>query len=304
MKIYNLASKRMLKYLKINDSNIIICVGKEILDLRERYKLDEESIMHCLDNEDSVRFNNYDSYDFLSLVSIAYENREVNMSEVSMYLGSKFLIIVVPEESSNVSTKIDEYISKNKLDNINLVFYYIINLIIDEIIEGLNRLEDDIKNLENDMINQSISSHSFIATNAYKDITYKNAKLIRELTYIVDTLIANNNHMILEPYMKYFLNLKNRIDKTYNFSTYLGKLGDNLLNIYDSRLTQKTNEVVTRLTVVTIFFGPMTIITGIYGMNFKYMPELNFKYGYPLSIFLMILTSVIIYILLKKRKIV
>jgi magnesium transporter len=66
---------------------------------------------------------------------------------------------------------------------------------------------------------------------------------------------------------------------------------------------QKNNDVVKLLTVFSAFFLPLTFIVGLYGMNFKYMPELEWRYGYFMVIFSMIIMSVFIYIWFKVKKI-
>jgi magnesium transporter len=75
----------------------------------------------------------------------------------------------------------------------------------------------------------------------------------------------------------------------------------NLLNIYISLSAQKTNEVVKILTILSVFFMPLTFIVGVYGMNFEYMPELNDKWGYPGVWLLMIIMSICIYVWFKRK---
>lgn len=77
---------------------------------------------------------------------------------------------------------------------------------------------------------------------------------------------------------------------------------NNLLGTYLSLTAQKTNEVMKLLTVFSVFFMPLTFIVGIYGMNFKYMPELSARYAYPIVLAVMLLISVAIFIYFKKKK--
>ena len=79
---------------------------------------------------------------------------------------------------------------------------------------------------------------------------------------------------------------------------------NSLLNIYLSSNSQKTNEVVKLLTVFSAFFLPLTFLVGVYGMNFKFMPELNWEYGYYLTWGIMISISIVIFIWFKLRKII
>lgn len=79
---------------------------------------------------------------------------------------------------------------------------------------------------------------------------------------------------------------------------------NSLLNIYLSSNSQKTNEVMKLLTIFSAFFLPLTFIVGVYGMNFKFMPELNWEYGYYLTWGGMLSISIAIFIWFKVRKII
>jgi magnesium transporter len=77
----------------------------------------------------------------------------------------------------------------------------------------------------------------------------------------------------------------------------------NLSTIYLSIVSLKTNDVMKLLTIFSVFFMPLTFIAGIYGMNFEFMPELRWKFGYPLILLVMSLISLIIFLWFKKRRI-
>ena len=77
---------------------------------------------------------------------------------------------------------------------------------------------------------------------------------------------------------------------------------NNLLNIYLSLSARKTNDVMKLLTIFSVFFMPLTFIVGIYGMNFKYMPELQSPLGYPVTLIVMVLVCVIIFFWFKRKR--
>jgi magnesium transporter len=77
----------------------------------------------------------------------------------------------------------------------------------------------------------------------------------------------------------------------------------NLSTVYSSIVSLKTNDVMKLLTIFSVFFMPLTFIVGIYGMNFDYMPELSWKWGYPLSLLGMLLVSLVIFLWFKRKKI-
>ena len=77
----------------------------------------------------------------------------------------------------------------------------------------------------------------------------------------------------------------------------------NLMHTYLSVTAQKSNDVMKLLTIFSAFFLPLTFIVGVYGMNFDFMPELRWKYGYLYVIIFMTFLSLIIYMWFKRKKI-
>jgi len=78
----------------------------------------------------------------------------------------------------------------------------------------------------------------------------------------------------------------------------------NLMNTFLSVTAQKNNDVVKLLTVFSAFFLPLTFIVGVYGMNFDFMPELRWQYGYLYVILFMVFVSIIIYSWFKRKSII
>jgi len=95
-------------------------------------------------------------------------------------------------------------------------------------------------------------------------------------------------------------------DELLNLLTYNEESVENanhLMNTYLSISDQRNNEVVRLLTIFSAFFLPLTFIAGVYGMNFRFMPELNWKWGYFFSIGLMLLVVIVIYLWFRRKRI-
>jgi magnesium transporter len=75
-----------------------------------------------------------------------------------------------------------------------------------------------------------------------------------------------------------------------------------LLDVYLSGVSNKMNEIMKVLTIMSTIFIPLTFIAGIYGMNFQHMPELHWKYGYPAVLLLMIAIALAMIYFFKKKK--
>ncbi|MFM8448661.1 MAG: CorA family divalent cation transporter [Haliscomenobacter sp.] len=76
----------------------------------------------------------------------------------------------------------------------------------------------------------------------------------------------------------------------------------NLLNTYLAMAAHRTNEIVRILTIFSVFFMPLTFIVGIYGMNFKFMPELVYPLGYPFTLLSMCLITLGIFLWFRKKR--
>jgi magnesium transporter len=73
------------------------------------------------------------------------------------------------------------------------------------------------------------------------------------------------------------------------------------IDIYLSTVSNRLNEVMKKLTIVATIFMPLTLISGIYGMNFRYMPELYWRYGYFLTLFSMFLIGITLLIYFRRK---
>ncbi len=100
----------------------------------------------------------------------------------------------------------------------------------------------------------------------------------------------------------YASDLRDDLENTLQYSEDLVEGLNQLLGIHHSLESQRSNEVMKFLAIFSAFFFPLTLIVGIYGMNFKHMPELDLEWGYPAALGLMALTSFWIWIWFKKKR--
>lgn len=139
----------------------------------------------------------------------------------------------------------------------------------------------------------------------------KSQSLLKNLYYIkrkasVIDFIFDLSRSILENLKgkiasTHFSQLKDEILRLQTKAKHVIENVANLLNIYISLSSQRTNEVVRVLTIFSVFFMPLTFIVGIYGMNFEHMPELGWKYGYLYTMIFMVGITIAIFIWFKRK---
>ena len=116
-------------------------------------------------------------------------------------------------------------------------------------------------------------------------------------------LEENENGFFVDENIRYFHMFKNRVERLYNIAGYLRDYTEQLGDVYHLQLEAKQNRIMTVLTVVSTIFMPLTLITGWFGMNFRYMPELESPWAYPIVIAICIVIIVVSLIYCKKKKI-
>lgn len=115
-------------------------------------------------------------------------------------------------------------------------------------------------------------------------------------------LEENENNFFKHDNLRYFRLFSNRIERLRDSAIAIADHAVQIRDVYNSHLEIKQNRIMTILTVVTTIFMPLTLIAGWYGMNFRYMPELNSVWGYPVIIAVSILIVVGSLWLFKKKK--
>jgi magnesium transporter len=127
------------------------------------------------------------------------------------------------------------------------------------------------------------------------------SRILKKVLHITHEIIEH-----IDPKYKNSYLYQDIRDKLLNLLTVNEESVENsnqLMTTYLSISDQKNNEVVRLLTIFSAFFLPLTFIAGIYGMNFKFMPEINWKYGYFFSIIFMLAIVIVIYSWFRRKKI-
>ena len=115
-------------------------------------------------------------------------------------------------------------------------------------------------------------------------------------------LEENENGFFREENLRYFHMFTERVIRLQDTVTGQREYVTQLRDLIQSHLDVKQNRIMTVLTVITSIFLPLTLIAGWYGMNFRYMPELEWRGSYPVVIAVSVLIVVVCLILFKKKK--
>ena len=130
-------------------------------------------------------------------------------------------------------------------------------------------------------------------------------ELLMHYEQIIDLaqeLEENENGFFDEENLRYIRLFMNLMTRRHDFAVSLREYAMQVRDLYNAQLEVRQNRIMTLLTVVTTIFMPLTLIAGWYGMNFRYMPELEWRFGYPLVIAVSAVIIVLCLVFFRKKK--
>ena len=229
------------------------------------------------------------------------ENNQAANETVSFILQGSLLISVRYKklESFNTFTK-KLLISPREFKNGYAIFCQIIDIRIDadaDIIEHLSKEITKIrKHVFTDYSNDDEEILEKIST--FEDLNMKIRENLTDKQRILNSLLKSQKFIDDKNEIPIMLkDIKSLIDHTnFNFERL-----DYLQNIFIGILSIEQNKVIKIFTIVNVIFLPPTLIASIYGMNFEFIPELHWEYGYLFSIIFMIIASITPILIFKKK---
>lgn len=174
--------------------------------------------------------------------------------------------------------------------------YRVIDVLVDEYFEVLDRIETSIEDVEEEVL-ISTDIETLERINAVRRDLLAFRKLAWPMREAVGSFARGNPDQVQEPTEKYFRDVYDHLVQVVDLVETYRDLTTGARDIYLNTLSQSTNEVMKRLTVVATVFLPLTFVAGVYGMNFAEsalnMPELEWTFGYPAILIGMLLLGIL-----------
>jgi magnesium transporter len=268
--------------------------------LQDLFKLHDLAIDDCLDEEDQrPKLEIYNDHYFLVINSIRFDDQDILLREVNIFLG-KHYIITVTKTKINELRAVKPVLLDNKVNGPDVFLYYLVDAIIDNYFLVSDRIEEQIEHLEEEILLHTNKSHLSQIISLRSEILWLRRTLIPQKE-LISTLNKKELRLIDDQLQKYFADIyENTVKIMEIFETFRELMG-NLREAYQSSLSSKANETMRRFTAITTIFMPLTVVTGIYGMNFDFMPELNSPFGYYGVLGFMIALGTSMFILFRKK---
>lgn len=279
------------------------------------YRLILESTFHFhpLAIEDAIndihlpKLDDYGAYVYLVFhtVGLGEEPMDIDTEEVDVFLGPNYLITIHDQQRRSIDRAWNaEYHRVNGLARgPAMLLYELLDNQIDSYIPIIDAFEDQLERLGDDIFLSSEGDR--VLLNRLLTAKSSSLRLQRILTpqrELLGRLSANEYRSVPAPARIYFRDVYDHLARLANLAESTRDLAGSTIETHLALVNNRMNEVMKLLTMISTIFIPLSFIAGIYGMNFEFMPELSWRWGYPLVwvVFLVIAGAMLLFF--RRRK--
>ena len=276
----------------------------ELKEISDKTGITISELEQGVDEDERPRINLSDGYAQIILSTPDHTRRGVETVSFSIFLF-KNKIITLRKKEHDVISNIANSPKHRMVEILNSDPTNMLSLILQDIITDYFRVTDPIEDVI-EKIDEELF-HEFDD----KKIVKKIFRVRKTLIYFHKALVANREVLAgieakYPPQIKgssvnKFRFLHNDVTQLIDMVTAYREIISGSLEVYMTSVSNNLNQVMKRLTVYASFVMVPTLISGIYGMNFQFMPELGLKYGYFFALGLMAISIIVMHIMFKKK---
>lgn len=278
-----------------------------IKNLAKHFELHPLTVEDILNIEQRPKVEEFDNYLFITLKTILWNEKSstFKVKQVCFVLGKDF-VLSFQEFDINFFDKIAQRLSSTPNQRLrqhgaDYLVYRLIDAIVDQYFVVLEEIGDQMEQLEEAVIAAPNPNNARLIYRMKRQMlllrkaVWPMREAIGHLVHIEDRLISKFTRIYMRDVYDHTVQA---IDTLETFRDMLSSM----LDMYLSSLTNRMNEIMKTLTIIATIFIPITWLASIYGMNFQYMPELRWRYSYPivLSVMLCVVIGMLIYFRRKK----
>ena len=240
----------------------------------------------------------------LKMLKVHEEKKTVHTEQISIVAGKNYLISF-QEDRDDVFDPIRQRIiqptTKIRHRKSDYLAFALMDAIVDNYILAIEYLGNEIENLE-DELSETFSTLQLYRINGFKKEINNLRRIIRPVIELASQFIKSESPLISPNTIPFIKDLEDHILQASDAIEIYKELLNDELNTYHNSMSNRLNDVMRVLTVFSVVFIPLTFIAGVYGANFQYMPELGFKYSYPIfwGVLILVASGMIFYFYKKK----
>ena len=283
----------------IHDAGIIEKIGKH-------FNLHPLLLEDIMNTGQRPKMEDFENYIFIVLKMLGYDETrdEIKSEQVSLILGSNF-VISFQECEGDVFNPVRERIrnGKGKIRKMKADYlaYTLIDAVIDNYFIILEKTGEKIEDMEDELVTNPTPGTLQTIHNLKREMIFLR-KSVWPLREVINGMQKAESPLIKESTGIYLRDVYDHTIQVIDTIETFRDMISGMLDIYLSSISNKMNEVMKVLTIIATIFIPLTFVAGLYGMNFKYMPELEWHFGYFAILLLMIIIGISMVFYFRRKK--
>jgi magnesium transporter len=277
---------------------------KEVSDF---YRIHHLTIEDFFNTSHLPKFEIFEHYYFLTLKFLDYGSEENSfiLHHTSLILTDNTLLCFTEKTNNHViedvKTRIQESIGTIRTKSTDYLFYRIIDLMVDQYSGAVSVIRNRIDDLEDSTVEGETSD----ITAEILDIKRKISSLRRISVPLREEIVRVKNTApgLINPVSNvYFQDILDHLNSSISSLESFRDILTDLMELRLAQVSHSMNQVMKTLTVVSTVFIPLTFLAGVYGMNFTYLPEKDWKYGYLFFwVFIVIVVAIMLFYMRRKK---
>ena len=280
----------------------------ELLEkLGQCYGLHPLTLEDILNTDQRPKIEDFGDYVYIVLKMLYYRDKtdEIVTEQMSLILGSNFVISFQEGIEGDLFDPIRERFRSEKgrirKMGADYLAYSLLDSIVDYYFVILEKLGERIEFLEEKLVANPNPETLQIIHNLKREMIFLR-KSVWPLREVISGLERGESSLIKESTRIYLRDVYDHTIQVIDTIETFRDMLSGMLDIYLSSVSNRLNAVMKVLTIIATIFMPLTFLAGIYGMNFKFMPELEWRWGYPLIWMIMLGIGVFMLFYFKKKK--
>ena len=281
------------------DTDTIAVIG-------EKFGLHPLLLEDILNSEHMPTVEDLDNCLFITLKILELKNGsdELDIHHASFVIGKHYLLSFAEMENQifqPVIERLENDKGKARVKKADYLAYLLIDRIVDNYYLVLDRLEDNMDAIESQLLkdpSQRLAGEIMMQ----KKLLIMLRKSVNPFRDEVRKITREESKFVTKDTLKYLNDVYDHLNQIIQTIDNFREMISDMMDLLMANNANRMNSIMTTLTLITSIFIPLTFIVGIYGMNFRYFPEVEWKYGYPIVMSLMLLIGLGMYVYMRHKK--
>jgi magnesium transporter len=291
-----LEEKDTLVWLDLEDPS-----PEEIAMLKEEFAVHPLAIEDALHRDQRPKVEVYEGYFFLVLHALRLENDQLQNQEIHAFVGEGYLITLRFPPAFDLTEVRRRWGQEQELsrEGGGYLLHALIDEVVDEYFKVIDAFELRSEDLEEEVFGDAGEDVQERIFNLKKELT-EFRRRVMPLREVLD-LLEENRQVVTTELRPYYRDVADHVIRALEGIDNLREILGAALDAHLSRVSTQLNVVMKQVTSWAAIILAPTLVAGIYGMNFRFMPELDWRLGYPFALVLMFLSSFVLYRVFRRR---